>query len=91
MVAKALDQWLRPNFWQPAIVFNDSAYNNTQDIAQRKSRSEEIGFFNRDCKKPGLVIIINCYIYYQDIYVLIDWLKDIALLWSIKKTRAVLL
>ena len=90
IVAKALDQKLGPDHQRPAIVFDDPTSDNTQDIAQRNWRPEEIGFFDPDYGEPGPIVTINRHIYYRDVYAFIDWLKDVALLWSIAKTRAVL-
>lgn len=73
------------------IAFDDSTSNNTWDIAGKNWRPKEIGFFDLNCEEPGPVVIINCHIYYWDIYVFIAQLKNIVLLGSIEKTWVVLL
>lgn len=73
------------------MAFDDYTFNNTWDIAEKNWRPEEIGFFDPNCEESGPVVIINCHIYYWDVYVFIAQFKNIVLLWSMEKTWVVLL
>lgn len=90
VINKALDQTFRQECRRSGIEFNDLAPYDIWDIFEKDWRPEKIRFFDPNCKKSGLVIIINCHIYYQDVYTFVDQFKDIALLQLMKKTQAIL-
>ncbi len=89
-VTKAFNQRLGPDHRHPVFVNKDLSAN-VENIPEKDWRPEKIRFFDQSYEKPGLVITINCQIYYQDVYTFVDWHKDVILLWLIKKTQDILL
>ena len=64
IVAKAINQRLESDRRRSATAFDDPVSNNIQDISKKDQKPKENEFFDLDYKEPGLVVTINCDIYY---------------------------
>lgn len=61
-ITKVYNQLLRLKYCWLTIKFKNLLIN-IKNIYEKDWRPKQIGFFNSDYKKSGLIITINCYIY----------------------------
>lgn len=87
MVIKILNEKLKLNY-NHSVFVNKDLLSNTRDI-YKDWRLKKIRLLNLDCKNSSFVIIPNYYDYYQYIYIFINSLKKIVILWLMKKTQSI--